>query len=263
MNKMILVEGGTFLMGNTLGKSEGENNETPVHEVKLTYNYWIGKYPVTFKKYMKYCMESRILPPLDQGWGCGRRPVIDVSWWDAIAYCNWLSEKEGLPIAYDSNGNLLDGSENITETSEEVEGYRLPTEAEWEYAARGGQKATQDWKFSGSSNLEEVGWYCQNSRKKTHKVGKKKPNELGIFDMSGNVWEWCHDWYGRYSADGIQTNPTGGPDSGLSKVLRGGSWVGIMHYCRVAYRCYNAASRSDRYVGFRVVKTCSKKEQAC
>jgi formylglycine-generating enzyme required for sulfatase activity len=285
MKKMILVEGGTFSMGNTRGDIEGYNDETPTHEVELTYNYWIGKYPVTFAKYDAYTKAKGKSKAEDQGWGRGKRPVINVSWWEAIAYCNWLSKKEGFPIAYDDSGNLLDKKGKMTKNIKKVKGYRLPTEAEWEYAARGGQKATEDWKYAGSDNLEEVGWYGNNSGdephevrwydsnsgSKTHEVGQKTPNELGIFDMSGNVWEWCYNWYVKYTSS-TQTDPTG-LDSEInrvfqgsnfySRVFRGGSWYSNMQGCRVARRNYYRPCTREHGLGFRVVKTCSKKEQAC
>jgi formylglycine-generating enzyme required for sulfatase activity len=260
MKKMILVEGGTFLMGNTQGDSEGENNETPIHEVELTYDYWIGKYPVTFDEYDKYSNSVGESFVSDSGGDRGTRPVINVSWWVAATYCNWLSRQENLSPAYNLAGGLLDGNGNITEDITKVEGYRLPTEAEWEYAARGGQKATKDWKYSGSDNIEEVAWYSDNSNE-THPVGEKKPNELGIFDMSGNVYEWCHNWYAGYSGV-TQTDPIG-PNSGTDRVSRGGSWSCYAQFCRVAEQNYSYPRFNYDDLGFRIARTCSKKEQAC
>jgi len=183
---LVKVKGGSFQMGDEVGDLREECR--PAHTVKLTYDYWIGKYAVTFREYDTFCAATGRRVPDDQGWGRGRRPVINVSWWDAIGYCNWLSEKEGMANAYDSNGNLLDRNGRTTTDITKVKGYRLPTEAEWEYAARGGQN-TKGYKYAGSDDLNEVGWCDDNSDLQTHPVGEKKGNELGIYDMSGNVYE--------------------------------------------------------------------------
>ena len=251
----ILVNPGTFQMGNTRNDREGYSEEKPVHMVNLTYDYWIGKYEVTFTEYDAYCAETGKSKPGDEGWGRGTRPVINVSWNDVVGYCNWLSEKEGLAKAYDSKGNLLDRNGKVTADITQVEGYRLPTEAEWEYAARGGTDS-KGYKYAGSNDLNEVGWYWENwgeKNRKTQTVGQKKANELGLYDMSGNVWEWCHDWYGGYAST-TQTNPTG-PSSGSGRVLRGGSWRGSEQGCRAAYRGYSTPPLSIYFLGFRVVRT--------
>jgi formylglycine-generating enzyme required for sulfatase activity len=152
-------------------------------------------------------------------------PITGVSWNDAKAYCEWLSQKTGKT-------------------------YRLPTEAEWEYAARGGSKSV-GYKYSGSNNIDEVAWYDGNSGSKTHPVGQKKANELGIYDMSGNVWEWCGDWYGSYSSSS-QTNPIGAA-SGSNRVFRGGSWYFIAIYCRSANRDDSTPDTRNGSIGFRLV----------
>src|SRR6056297_3391837 len=226
----VLVKAGTFQMGDEHGDLWSACR--PVHTVKLTYEYYIGKTEVTFNQYDAYCEATGKSKPDDEGWGRGNRPVINVSWNEAIKYCNWLSEKEGLSKAYDSEGNLLDKNGRQTTDITQVEGYRLLTEAEWEYAARGGHKSTSDYKYAGGNNLYELGWYRNNSTGKTQEVGQKSPNELGIYDMSGNVWDWCYDWYdSEYYDKSPRENPTG-PNSASGRVARGGSWRGYAEVCR-------------------------------
>ncbi|PZC53122.1 hypothetical protein LH53_00730 [Mesotoga sp. TolDC] len=217
----------------------------------FTYNFYIGKYETTFDEYDAFCEATGRSKPSDSGWGRGNRPVINVSWNDAIAYCNWLSDKEKLPKPYDSNGNLLDKDGRVTTDITKVLGYRLPTEAEWEYAARGGNKS-KGYKYAGSDNVGDVAWYSSNSGSKTQEVGKKAPNELGIYDMSGNVWEWCSDWYGGYSSS-AQTNPYN--NSGSYRVFRGGSWDRNATSVRVAYRSYLSPAGTRNGLGFRIART--------
>ncbi|HPE70476.1 MAG TPA: formylglycine-generating enzyme family protein, partial [Thermotogota bacterium] len=254
-SEMVRVRGGTFRMGNTRNDPEGNIEEKP-HEVTLTYDFWMGKYPVVFAEYDQYCRIMKEKPPSDEGWGRGSRPVMNVSWFDAIGYCNWLSEKEGLAKAYDGNGNLLDGNGRTTRDITKVEGYRLPTEAEWEYAARGGHKSEGDYKYAGSNDLDRVGWYGNNSGNKTHPVGQKDPNELGLYDMSGNVLEWCHDGYDKnWYKQGSQTNPVGPSQACSYRVRRGGGWDDKAHFCRVANRLYHGPSNSYYHPGLRLSRT--------
>ena len=178
-----------------------------MHPVKLTYDYYIGKYEVTFNEYDIYCENTGKSNPDDRGWGREKRPVILVSWYEAMRYCNWLSEKEEFAKAYDGNGNLLDRNGRKTKNITQVEGYRLPTEAEWEYAAMGGQKSGKNYKYTGSDNPDDIAWHRDNSEGKTHEVGQKAPNELGLYDMCGNVSEFCQDWYDKnYYMESIETN---------------------------------------------------------
>jgi len=245
---MILVEKGSFTMGDT----DGASDEKPTHKVTFTYDFYINKYETTFDEYDVFCDVTGKSKPNDQGWGRGSRPVINVSWNDAIAYCNWLSEKEKLPKAYDSNGNLLDKDGRVTTDITKVVGYRLPTEAEWEYAARGGNKS-RGYQYAGSSTVWDVAWYDSNSGNKTQEVGKKAPNELGIYDMSGNVWEWCSDWYGNYSSS-AQTNPNNST-TGSRRVLRGGSWFNFAASTRVADRSNVSPTFTYYGLGFRITRT--------
>lgn len=217
--KMIFVEGGTFTMGATKEQdSEAYNDEYPTHRVTLS-DYYIGETEVT-QALWKAVMGSN--PSYDKG---GNLPVERVSYEDVETFITKLNEKTGKT-------------------------FRLPTEAEWEYAARGGKKS-KGYKYSGSNNIDDVAWYYDNSNNKTHPVKTKRPNELGIYDMSGNVWEWCSDWYGGYSSN-AQTNPQG-PSSGSSRVIRGGSWYSDAGYCRASFRYYVYLSKLYFNLGFRLV----------
>jgi formylglycine-generating enzyme required for sulfatase activity len=186
-------------------------------------------------------------------------PVERVSWYDAVEYCNRRSEKEGLTPAYmiDKNRSDPDNKSEADTIKWEVRwnraanGYRLPTEAEWEYAAKGGNKDQTVFEYSGSNSPDAVAWYGDNSGGKTHPVGTKQPNSLGLYDMSGNVYEWCGDWYGSY-ASGSQTDP-GGPSSGTYRVIRGGGWYGSASGCAVAYRSNYYPFGRNNFFGFRVV----------
>ena len=216
---MVRVEGGTFSMGATSEQdNDADNDEMPAHHVTLG-DYYICRYEVTQK-------EWRAVMGNNQSYNKGDNlPVEWVIWNDCLDFINKLNQLTGLK-------------------------FRLPTEAEWEFAARGG-KQSKGYKYSGSDNIGDVAWYYENSGSKTHQVGTKEPNELGIYDMTGNVWEWCGDWYGSYSSS-AQTNPTG-PSSGSRRVLRGGSWRNFARNCRVSYRNGNSPSYRSDNLGFRVV----------
>jgi len=218
----IKVEGGSFQMGSNLMVKE-----KPVHKVELD-SFYISKYEVTFSQYDKFCETTGRRKPGDEGWGRGNRPVINVSWNDAKAFCDWLSKKTG---------------QNI----------HLPTEAQWEYAARGGNKS-KGYKYSGSNNLEEIAWFSRNSEKNTHPVGQKKPNELGIYDMTGNVREWCHDWYDEDYYSNSETKNPKGPSEGRTRVNKGGKWNDYPVSLRISYRGYATSSLGTFGIGFRIIK---------
>ncbi|KAA0265746.1 MAG: hypothetical protein EDM75_01850, partial [Chlorobiota bacterium] len=222
--EMVSIEGGTFTMGST----DGNSDEKPMHQVTVS-SFMMSKTEVT-QSLWESVMGSN---PSNFKWN--ERPVESVSWYDAVEFCNKLSEKEGLQKAYSGSG------ENIS-CDFTANGYRLPTEAEWVYAARGGNKS-RGYKYAGSNDLDAVGWYGNNSGSETKESSKKQPNELGIFDMSGNVWEWCWDWYDQnYYSSTNQTDPRG-PNSSSNRVLRGGSWYDDAEYCRVARRSSSAPDR--------------------
>ena len=243
--QMVLVEGGTFQMGDTFG--DGESDEKPVHEIRLTYDFYIGKYTVTQKEY------ESLMKTNPSHWKGDNLPVEQVTWFDAIKYCNALSKKEALPLAYDEiTGNLLDSNSNVTIDVKKVMGYRLPTEAEWEYSARGANKS-QGYRYSGSDDIYKVAWYIANSGYETHAVGSKQANELGLYDMSGNVWEWCTDWYGNYTVSrGINIYIYKDSDF---RVVRGGSWYISANYVRISNRSSNMPYKSNYNLGFRLVRT--------
>ncbi len=234
----VLVESGTFIMGSPASDKDRYNNEKQ-HTVRITRDYYISKYEVTQAEW-KAVMGSN--PSSFEG---DSLPVEYVSWYEAVEYCNKKSEREGVTPAYIISGNNVTWNKNAN-------GYRLPTEAEWEYAARGGQKAGEYNVYAGSDRIETVAWYSDNSGGTTNPVGQKQANELGIYDMSGNVYEWCWDLFGDYPAGSV-TDPSG-PSSGLDRVLRGGSWTISAKNCRSANRSHNPPSRGGYYLGFRLVR---------
>ncbi len=240
----VFVQGGTFPMGS----SSGESDEKPVHNVTVS-SFYIGKTEVTQAQW-KAVMGNN--PSAFKG---DNRPVENVSWYDAIVFCNKLSMMDGRTPAYSVNGKTdPDTWGYIRETvtmNADASGYRLPTEAEWEYAACGGNKR-KGYKYSGSDNLGTVAWYDDNSGYETHNVATKAPNELGLYDMSGNVWEWCWDWYdSSYYSKSPASNPSGA-SSGSCRVFRGGCYNDDS-FCRVAYRDNDFPDGGGSYLGFRVV----------
>jgi formylglycine-generating enzyme required for sulfatase activity len=229
--EFVWVEGGCFQMGQTAREKEqivaelGEekynrffHDELPVHEVCVD-GFWMGKYEVTQGQWQK------IMGNNPSGFKAGDDfPVEQVSWNDVQEFIRLLNREGG-------------------------KSFRLPTEAEWEYAARGNER---DEIFSGGNDVDTVAWYGGNSGKATHRVGTKKPNRLGLHDMSGNVWEWCADWYyDKYYAVSPRNNPEGAP-SGTDRVGRGGAWGDSPSYVRVSYRDWTGPDKRDPYLGFRL-----------
>ena len=218
--RMVAVQGGTFKMGATEEQGDDYDSERPVHNVSLD-GFYIGKYEVTQAQW------KAVMGTNPSNWKGDDLPVEQVSWNEAVQFCEKLSQMTGKT-------------------------YRLPTEAEWEYAARGGQQA-DGTKYAGSNTIGDVAWYTSNSGDKTQPVGTKKPNGLGLYDMSGNVGEWCSDWYSsNYYSSSPSVNPQG-PSSGSARVRRGGSWFGSALYCRVSDRDHGTPDYRSGFLGFRVV----------
>ena len=236
---MIFVKGGTFKMGS----NDGYADEAPVQSVTLS-DFYIGKYEVTVAQYRQFCTATnhRFPDPPKPEWYEEHEnavqwqwndtyPIVNITYFDAIAYCQWLSELTG-------------------------EHYTLPTEAQWEYAAKGGSKS-KNYKYAGSNDIDEVAWYDETTRERgPRSVGRLKPNELGIYDMSGNAWEWCLDYWGNYSAK-AQKDPTG-PAQGGYKVIRGGSWYYVDDMAKLTSRDGPKPGKPNFNYGFRVVKLTKK-----
>ncbi len=233
--EMVLVEGGSFEMGG----NDGYDDERPIHNVTLS-DYYIGKYEVTVGQYRKFCKETGHRFPAkpkrewydehenvkDWVWR-DNHPIVNISWFDAEAYCQWLSEETG-------------------------DNYSLPTEAQWEFAARGGTKS-DGYEYAGSNDIVKVAWFDETTYERgTRPVGQLTANELGLFDMSGNVFEWCADYYGKYNTKS-KKDPKG-PKKGQYRTIRGGSWYYVDEFCRVTQRdCPKPTLKKFSY-GFRVVK---------
>lgn len=223
-DEMVFVNGGTFTMGCTSEQGDCDDDEKPAHKVTLS-DYYIGKYEVTQAQWKAIMGASSSLSNPSYFSRCDECPVEKVSWNDIQTFIKKLNQKT-------------------------VKNYRLPTEAEWEYAARGGAYS-KGYKYAGSNSIGSVAWCYNNSGDRTHPVGQKSPNELGIYDMSGNVWEWCNDWDGDYSS-GSQTNPKGS-SHGAYRVYCGGGWHYSARGCRVANRDSSTSGYRDRDIGFRLV----------
>lgn len=257
---MVYVEGGTFQMGTNKDKYR-EIDEENVHLVKLD-DFYIGKTEITIAQFAKFVEETNyktdaeikgrsyiwddekalMVEKENVNWRCNELgelinendysyyPVVYISWQDATAFCNWLSEKTGKK-------------------------YSLPTEAQWEYAARGG-KYSKGYMYSGSNKIKKVAWYWDDSQREEHPVSNLLPNELGIHDMSGNVYEWCYDWYEATYSTENQENPEG-PENEKSKlfrrVIRGGSWATTKNFCRVTNRDSGNPNLGTSTSGFRIV----------
>ena len=219
LKSFVLVPGGTFEMGCT--PEQGlicSSDEHPVHTVSIT-KFYLSSLEVTQGWYTAFMSDNPSSFCRSENF-----PVEMVSYQDALIFIDSLNEFSGLS-------------------------FRLPTEAEWEYSARGGDESCNNI-YSGSSDPNNVAWSNKNSDKKTHVVKLKSPNQLGLFDMSGNVWEWVSDWYGKYTS--ASQNDPRGPSSGVDKVIRGGSWAGSPNFCRNSIRYHYPPDFKSAFIGFRL-----------
>jgi len=233
--EMVRIEPGEFRMGSPSGEKDRDDDETR-HQVSITQGFAIGSTEVTQALYKAVMGEN---PSRFKG---NNNPVEQVSWHDVVELCNRLSEMEGLESAYRISGETVTWDRSAN-------GYRLPTEAEWEYAARGGEEQV----YSGSDDIGDVAWYSSNSGKRTHEVGGKQANGWGLYDMTGNVWEWVWDWYGEYPS-GTVTDPVG-PSTGSNRVHRGGSWYDTPRGARVANRIRYVPGYRFNDLGFRLARS--------
>jgi len=273
--EMIWIEPGIFIMGSPESEADRSNNETQ-HTITITNGFYIGKYEVTQKQY-EAIMQNNPSAFQDKNVWDGktssknkdRRPVEQVSWYDALVFCNKLSLREGLTPAYSINGKTEPSEWGEMTAWDEVQwnknanGYRLPTEAEWEYACRAGSVTAYnlgDTWDSGWGTVRETDsdgygltieflYYLDGT---TDEVGGKSPNRWGLYDMHGNVWEWCYDLYDDYSID-VKSNPTG-VASGTKRVFRGGSWYYSQIGARSAFRGSAPPIVSSDSIGFRLVR---------
>lgn len=249
---LFFISGGTYEMG-----SGAQYDETP-HMVEVS-DFYLGRTELTFGEYDAFCEATDREKPIDEGWGRGQRPVINVGWYDAVAYCNWRSEQEGYTPVYTINGEEV-------AANWAANGYRLPTEAEWEYAAREGGKNVRfgngkdvadpaEINFDGTEDFKTDYSVLGQYRDQTVPTGSlNSPNALGLHDMSGNVLEWCWDFYSRnYYKESPPKDPRG-PASGDDRVARGGSWNGNPRLCLAASRNSWGPMSPALHVGFRLAR---------
>ena len=249
---MLDIPAGRFMMGDDTLSDDSQ----PIHEVQLAA-FKLAETETTFWQWGLYCAATgQAVSDFSPDWGIdGDNPVVNQSWYQAVDYANWLSRQWGLKEAYDLTNWKGEGDELSFDVAlvTGAKGFRLPTEAEWEYAARG----NEPYLYAGSDRLDEVGWYYENSPiksvQRTHPVGRKKRNGFGLYDMSGNVWEWCEEnWHDNY--EGAPADGAAWVDSpeGFFRVHRGGSWLGTAGNCRIAFRGSTAPAFRYRYIGFRL-----------
>jgi len=243
--KVVLINGGTFEQGSN---SKQFKDETPKHKVRID-TFYLAQYEISYDEYKAFCKVAGFSDPYgDPGF-----PATNISWERAVMMCNWLSRREGFDKAYKITRDEKTGIFKVT-CDFNSDGYRLPTESEWEYAARGGDRS-KGFKFSGSNMPYSVAWFNENYKGEEHKSGKLLPNEAGLYDMSGNVAEWCWDLYDQsYYSHSDSINPKG-PGVGENRVFRGGTRRDKMINIILTRRSFLNQKKKNLYLGFRVARS--------
>ncbi|MBR4267417.1 MAG: formylglycine-generating enzyme family protein [Bacteroidales bacterium] len=248
--EMVSVPGGSFWMGNDYTyNTTGVSDEAPEHKVTIK-SFKMAKTEVTFELYDIFCEATGYEKPSDGNKGRGNLPVYNVSWEAAVMFCNWLSKRNHLDKYYEVKRDSTNFKATPIPGSK---GYRLPTEAEWEYAARGGEKG-KTYSYSGSNDYNKVAWCKNNSQLTPHAVATKEPNELGIYDMTGNAWEWCYDFYDKAYYKKSPENDPQGPETGTDRVYRGGSWTSNPEDLRMTSRHSFSQNKEYGMIGIRLAQ---------
>ncbi|MDA3852281.1 MAG: SUMF1/EgtB/PvdO family nonheme iron enzyme [Spirochaetaceae bacterium] len=268
---MVNLTGGQFSMGNSWDTEDKFTaSELYVHDVivsdfsisetEITWAQWKEVYDWAIENGYSFANPGQAGNSGISEGDTEDEPVVNINWRDAMTWCNAASEYQNLPPAYLYDSSVIRDSRDSNETACDntefnlsSKGYRLPTEAEWEYAARGGNNDTDDSPYAGSSTLNDVAWYLDNSSDDTQPVGAKQPNELGLYDMSGNVWEWCWDWFEEDYYEISDLNDPTGPSAGTYRIFRGGCWKGYAVTCHISSRSRTNPYRIYDAVGFRPV----------
>ncbi len=239
---LAIVEGGSIEIGSS---DKDFKDEQPVHKVTVS-SFYISRYEISYDNYSDFCNFAGMEVPN----GKKSYPVTGISWENAVMYCNWLSNIEMLTSCYTIERK---GNKFIVTCDFSAAGYRLPTEAEWEYAAKGGVRS-KEFLFSGSNNPFVVAWFAENSKKKQHKSGELEPNELGIYDMTGNVSEWCWDFYDKNYYKTSPINNPKGQKIGQKRVYKGGNGKNKLIFSKISRRFSKLPTETDPDIGFRVVR---------
>ena len=254
--EMVKIDGVSFMIVASKTDQQAEKDEKPERKVAVN-TFYMSKFEVTVSDWKEYTKSNGLKMPEKQAWGWNNDfPITNVTWEQAVDFCNWLSKKHGYNEAYSKVGPRY-------VCNFESNGYRLPTEAEWEFAAHGGKKG-KGYRYAGSNDLDLISWNVNNSEARPHAYGTKYANELGIFDLNGNVWEWCWDIYDEnhfraVKSGMVQDEKAQGPARGEKRIVKGGSWDSKPSFCRITNKVATLPGKTHEFYGLRVVQTTTKK----